>query len=113
MAFEAECRASTVLEALCVMRKARHPWVWLLAALATRPSATAPHRLGAPGGGCRLGTANSKFEIRNPYSSPSFNRLRSRRSLFFGAPAPRARLGGVDSRCMRRSSISSGVGGGV
>ena len=34
-----------------------------LAALATRPSATAPRRLGLPGGGCKLG--DGKTEIRN------------------------------------------------
>ena len=33
-----------------------------LAALATRPSATAPRRLKAPGGRWGLGAANSKFE---------------------------------------------------
>jgi len=37
-----------------------------LAALATKPSATAPRRLGLPGGGCKLGAGKS--EIRNPKS---------------------------------------------
>ncbi len=65
MAFKADCGSSTVLEEICVARTARHLWVWLLAVLANRPSAIAPRRTRAPGGGCRLGTANSKFEIRN------------------------------------------------
>jgi len=37
-----------------------------LAALATKPSATAPRRLWIPGGGCKLG--GGKSEIRNPKS---------------------------------------------
>jgi hypothetical protein len=60
MAFEADCGASTVLESFRVTSTVRP--------LATRPSATALRRLGAPGGGCRLGTPNPKSEIRNPKS---------------------------------------------
>jgi hypothetical protein len=45
-------------------------------ALATRPSATAPRRLGAPGRGSSLGTPNSKFEIRNSkFSSRLYARM--------------------------------------
>jgi hypothetical protein len=68
MAFEADCEASTVLEALRVAPTPRHPLVWRLEALATRPCATAPRRLEATGKGCRFGQANSKFEIRNSKS---------------------------------------------
>ena len=52
-----------MLEALFVARKS---WFPVPAKYrATRHSATAPRRLGAPGGGCELRAANSKFEIRN------------------------------------------------
>ena len=53
MAFEADCGASTVLEAPRVAST--------VGSLATRPSATAARRLWVSGGGCKLG--GGKFEI--------------------------------------------------
>ena len=49
----------------------------------------------------------------HPSGHSSFILLSARRSRFFGAPEPGVRRGGAASRCRRRSSISSGVGGGV
>jgi len=46
-------------------------------------------------------------------SSPSLRRRSRRRSPFLGAPAPRGRGVGMESRCIFLSSISSGVGLGV
>ena len=65
MAFGADCGVSTVLEEIRVASTARR--------LAMRPSAAAPRRSGAPGEGCSVGAANSKFEIRNlQFETPPF-----------------------------------------
>ena len=66
MAFEADCRVSTVLDEFRVATAPRHPFVWRLTALATTPSATAPRRLLLPGAAFEFGDV--KFEIRNPKS---------------------------------------------
>jgi hypothetical protein len=67
MAFEADCGSSTVLEAPRVASTPGHPWVWLLAALATRPSATAPRRLRLSSAGIQPGGR----QIRIPKSEIS------------------------------------------
>ena len=68
MALEADCGSAAVLEALCVASTSRSPVPEgcraTCAALATRPSATAPRRLWIPGRGFRL--RDGKSEIRNP-----------------------------------------------
>ena len=63
MAFENDCGVSTVLEKSRVATTTWHPLVRRLAALATRPSTTAPRRLWTPRIGFKLG--DGKFEIRN------------------------------------------------
>jgi len=79
--FVADCRVSTVLEKFRV-------------ATTAKPLTLASRRLWASGGGCSLGTANSKFEIRttwSPYAESCrtvTRRSRSDRSADRNRPRP-------------------------
>jgi len=63
MAVEADCGVSTVLERSAWRAQSGSSYLWGLAALETRPSATTPRRPGLPGEGFKL--RDAKFEIRN------------------------------------------------